>query len=127
MESESKPASEGLLSAVTGIFGSLRRVAGNFIELVTQEVRRAGLTLMWLVALATVAALLIVTAWLGLMVVLALWIVSLGTTWVVAIALVALANLLAACVVIVIGILLSRNLLFPATRRQISGRSSDNA
>ncbi len=97
---------------------------GNFVELITLEIRRAGLTLMWMMILGVIAAILLVAAWFGLMAVLALWLVSVGMTWISAIALVALTNLLAAGVTIFACITLSRNLLFPATRRQLSARPS---
>ena len=65
------------------------------------------------------AALLIVTAWLGLIVALALWAVSLGVTWTSAIVAISLANLLAAAISLFVCVTMSRDLLFPATRRQL--------
>ena len=89
------------------------------LRLFSLEVRRAGLTLVWMVALGTMAALLMVTAWLGLMGALALWAVSLGLTWVSALLGLALISLITAALVIYFLISLSRNLLFPATRRHL--------
>lgn len=123
---ETPPAAEGLLGAIAGAFASARQVLGNFVELITHEARRAGLTLMWMVALGALAAMLLVTAWLGFMAAFAWWLVSLGMTWAGAIALVALVNLLAAGVVVFFCVMLSRNLLFPATRRQLKARSSSS-
>lgn len=125
---EVPPAAKGLLGALTGAFASARQVVGNFFELITLEARRAGLTLMWMIVLGVIAALLLVSAWLGFMAAVALWLVALGMTWAGAIALVALANLLAAGVVAFACVKLSRNLLFPATRRQLKARpASSNA
>ncbi len=123
---ETPPAAEGLLGALAGAFASARQVLGNFVELITLETRRAGLTLMWMVALGAMAAILIAAAWFCFMAAFALWLVSLGMTWAGAIALVSLVNLLAAGVVVFFCVMLSRNLLFPATRRQLKVRSSSS-
>lgn len=123
---ETPPAAEGLLGALAGAFASARQVLGNFVELITHEARRAGLTLMWMVVLGAMAAILFVTAWFCFMAAFAWWLVSLGMTWAGAIALVALVNLLAAGVVAFFCVMLSRNLLFPATRRQLKVRSSSS-
>lgn len=116
---EPKPASPGLLETIVRAYASAKDFLVTLFELVTLEARRAGLTLMWLVALGVTAAILFVTAWLGFMVALTLWIASLGIPWAGAVAVVAAINLLAALVAIFVGIALSRNLLFPGTRRQI--------
>ena len=120
------PAAKGLLGALGGAFSSARQVVGNFFELITLEARRAGLTLVWMLALGVIAAMLLVSAWLGFMAAVALWLVAFGMTWAGAVALVALANLVAAGVVIVACVKLSRNLLFPATRRQLKTRSASS-
>jgi hypothetical protein len=119
-------AATGLLGTIAGAFTSARQVLGNFVELVTLEARRAGLALTWMVALGAIAAMLVVTAWLGFMVAFALWLISQGMTPAGAIALVALANLLVAIAVGFACFMLSRNLLFPATRRQLKPRSSSS-
>jgi hypothetical protein len=112
---------QGLLGTIAHAFANARHVVVTLFELVTLEARRAGLTLLWLVTLAVIAAILFVTAWLGFMIALTLWIVSLGITWAGAVAIVAAVNLLAALAAILVGIALSRNLLFPGTRRQLGG------
>jgi uncharacterized membrane protein YqjE len=123
---ESQPVAEGFFGAIAGAFASVRQVIGNFVELLTSEARRAGLTLMWMVALGAMAAILFVAAWLCLLAAVTLWLVARGMTWEGAIALVALVNLLAAAVVAFCCVMLSRNLLFPATRRQLRARSSSS-
>jgi uncharacterized membrane protein YqjE len=115
------PPTEGIFGGIASAFNSVRRVVSGLFRLFSLEVRRAGLTLMWMVALGALAALLMVTAWLGLMGALALWAVSLGATWTGAIVAIALANLLAAAASLFVCVTLSRNLLFPATRRQLEG------
>lgn len=121
---ETPAAAEGIGSAFLGALASARQALENFAELITFEIRRAGLTLMWMVALGAIATILFIFAWCGLMAALSMWLVLLGLTWAGAIALVALINFLAAGAAVWIGVVLSRNLLFPATRRKLKGRSS---
>lgn len=115
----SPPSGEGILGALANALHSVRKVFSDTFGLFSLEVRRAGLTLMWMVALGAVGALLMVTAWIGLMLVLVLWAVSLGVHWTVAILTVSLANALVAAVCLFVCLMMSRNLLFPATRRQL--------
>lgn len=108
-----------VLDELSDTFASARRVISDFLELLSLEARRAGLTLVWMVACGAVAAILVVTAWLGLMAALALWAVSLGIPWVTAVMVISLANLVAAAIMTSVCIRMSRDLLFPATRRQL--------
>lgn len=113
------PPADGILSGMANAFNSLQRVFADLFRLFSLEVRRAGLTLLWMVVLGALAAMLLVTAWLGLMGALAWWAVSLGWTWTGALVAMALANLVAAAIVIFSCVAVSRNLLFPATQRQL--------
>ncbi len=113
------PPAESVFSEVANTFTSMRRVVSNFFELFSLEVRRASLTFTWMVVWGAIAAMFIVTTWLGLMGALALWIVLLGATWISAIVVISLANLLAAAVSLFVCVMISRDLLFPATRKQL--------
>lgn len=131
MESSSKdhaeanpPPTDGIVGGIANAFNSVRRVFSDLFRLFSLEVRRAGLTLMWMVALGAMAAILLVAAWLGLMVALALWAVSLGVSWTSAVVVISLVNLLAAAASLFVCIMMSRNLLFPATRRQLEPPSA---
>jgi len=117
---ESLPHS--VLDEVSGTFASARRVVSDFLELLALETRRAGLTLVWMVACGAVAAILVVTAWLGFMAALALWAVSLGFPWGAAVTVISLANLLAAAITTSVCIRKSRDLLFTSTRRQLEAK-----
>jgi hypothetical protein len=116
----------GILRAIVDAFSYARQAIANLADEFTRDLRRAGLTVMWMVALGVLAAILIAGAWFGFMVALALWFVALGLSWAGAIALVALVNFLGAIVVIAVATKLSRNFLFPATRRQLTARSSSS-
>lgn len=118
------PPADGIFSGIAGAFSSVRRIFADLFRLFSLEVRRAGLTLMWMVALGAMAALLAVTAWLGLMGAAALWAVSHGATWASAIVAIALANMVAAAASMFVCVTMSRNLLFPATQRQLDASST---
>ncbi len=113
------PPDDGIFGGIANTFNSVRRAGADLFLLFSLEVRRAGLTLTWMVALGALAAMLIITAWLGLMGALALWAVSLGWAWASAIVAIAAANLVTAAIVVSSCVILSRNLLFPAIRRQL--------
>jgi len=114
------PATDEIIGSVAIAFNSTRRVVADLFRLFTLEVRRAGLSLTWMLALGVLAALLMATAWYSLMMALALWAVSLGLTWIGAMLALALVNLVTAAMVVFSCVGLSRNLLFPATRRQLA-------
>jgi uncharacterized membrane protein YqjE len=114
------PASDGVIGGFASVFHSARRVVADLFRLFSLEVRRAGLTLVWMLALGVLAALLVVTAWFSLMAALALWAVALGLTWIGAMLAIALLNLVVAAGVVWTCMVVSRNLLFPATRRQLA-------
>lgn len=109
----------GVLAELADTLAAARRVISDFLELLLLETRRAGLALAWMVACGAVAAILVVTAWLGFMAAFALWAVSLGIPWATAVIAISLANLLAAAITVSVCIRISRDLLFPATRRQL--------
>jgi hypothetical protein len=95
----------------------------NFLDLIALEARGAGLALMWMVVWGLVAALCIIVAWLGVVTALGLWAISLGLSPI------ATGDrdcdgqsgcrrrLIKMCTQ------MSRALLFPAVRRQVSGQS----
>jgi hypothetical protein len=119
---EARPPTAGVLEELTATLASARAALTHFLSLVSLEARRAGLALVWMIALGLGAAICAVAAWLGVMAALAMWIVSLGLPPVAAVLLLAVLNL-AACAVLALGcIRMSRDLLFPATRRQVAGR-----
>jgi len=113
----------GVLDELSGAFASARAALSSFLDLMSLEARRAGLTVMWMVIWGFVAAICIVGAWVGLMAALAMWAVSLGFPPIAAVIAVAVINLAAGAVLIYVCIGMSRDLLFSATRRQVAGRS----
>lgn len=123
----SSAAPAGVLAELGNALTSARATVSNFLELVSLEARRAGTALVWMVAWGVVAGVCLVAAWLGLMAALALWVTSLGLSSIAAVLLVALFNAAIAGVLVYASMGLGRELLFPATRRQIAGHRAVKA
>lgn len=111
----------GVIEELAGVFASVRTVLANFLDLLSLEARRAGLALMWMAVCAMVAAVCIVSAWLGLMAALVICAVSQGYSPLVAVLVVALMNAAVAGALIYRVVSMSHDLRFSATRRQLAG------
>ena len=118
--SETKQKSSSIFGELTNTLGAIRRVISDFLDLATLEARRAGITLMWMVACGSIAAILAVTAWLSVVGAVAMWAVSYGFSWTAVLIAIALVNLVAAALVLWLCMRMSHDLLFSATRRQIA-------
>jgi uncharacterized membrane protein YqjE len=115
----SQVRAKGIVEELSGAFASARWLLSNILDLFTLEARRAGLTLVLILACGAIGAILVVAAWLGLMAALALWAVALGVSWEAALAALAIANLAVAGALFWLCVRVSRGLLFSATRRQL--------
>jgi len=111
----------GVFEELSHAFTSARATLANLLELLSLEARRAGIAVMWLAASGIIAGICLVSAWLGLLAALTIWLASLGLPLLAAIVAVIVLNLLMAAVLIYLCIDKSRDLLFSATRRQLAG------
>jgi hypothetical protein len=105
---------------MTALIASLRALGERFVALVTLECQQAGQSLAWMLGLALVATLLAITGWLTMLACVILTLVQnqiVGWEWALAIA--ALLSFAGAGGLVLMVIQQSRNLLFPATRRQL--------
>jgi hypothetical protein len=118
---EARRPTAGMLEEVIGTLASARAALTHFLDLLSLEARRAGVALVWMIAVGFAAAVCAVTAWLGIMAALAMWTISLGLPPVAAVILLAGLNLAACAILAYRCIGMSRDLLFPATRRQVAG------
>ncbi len=114
------PPGGGVLGEVSDVLSSARRVATGMVDLVVLEGRRAGIALAWMLALGVAAAILGVTAWLGLMAVAALALMAAGLAPIWAMLLVVVLNLGVAAGAVFVCIKKSKDLLFTASRRQLA-------
>ncbi len=110
----------GVLGEVSGVIAAARRVATGLVDLVVLEGKRAGLALAWMLGLGVAAGILAVTAWLGLMAAAALGLMAAGCAPILSILIVVVLNLAAAGGAAFICVKKSKQLLFTATRRQLS-------
>lgn len=115
----SQARTHSIADSLSGAFACARGLLSSILDLFNHEPRRAGLTLVLMLACGAIGAILAAAAWLGLMAALALWAVGLGTSWEAALAAVAIANLALAGVLFWLCAWVSRNLLFPAARRPL--------
>ncbi|MBA4742900.1 MAG: hypothetical protein H2060_09370 [Azoarcus sp.] len=113
-------AGGGVFDEISNAFASAREGVSALIELLLLEARRASLSLVWMLVCALIAAVCFIAVWIGLSTALALWMMSSGVDPLFAVLSVTGVNLLAGAVFIGACVLMSRNLGFPATRRQLS-------
>jgi hypothetical protein len=89
-----RPAGFGEL--LTHLLGEARSLFADYAQLAVLDARRAALNLAWLLGTVLVVAVLIVTAWMGLLAALIVWASSAGISWVLAVGVAALVNIAAA-------------------------------
>jgi len=115
------PPLPGVLAELSGVVGSVRAGFAGFLELVTLEARRAGLSLMWMVACGLAAAICLVAAWFGVLAAVAIWAISLGMSSLTVVISIAAVNAFVGVVLLRLCIGRSEDLRFSATRRQLAG------
>jgi uncharacterized membrane protein YqjE len=116
-----------VLDELSNVLNSARETLSGLLDLFSLEARRAGLALVGMIVAGLAAVLCIATGWLWLMSALAMFAVALGLVPMAAAILTAAISLAAGAALIVWCIGASRNLLFAATRRQLTGASSTKA
>jgi len=117
-------ADTGLLEIARGLWHDLRGLAHDHLQLAALETERAGRTLVNMVCYAVAAAILLVTAWLGLMGAGAMLLIGAGLHPGAAVLLVAALNVAAAYVLFSMVRRASRHLRFPATVRSLDSDAS---
>ena len=111
----------GLGETIGHLIGEARSLVVDYAQLAVLEARRAALNLAWLLGTVLVVAVLIVTAWMGLLAALIVWATSAGVSWAIAIAVAALVNIAAAAALAWWGRHLVAELPFSALMRQLRG------
>jgi uncharacterized membrane protein YqjE len=110
---------EGIAEELSGAFAGARGLLSNLLDLFGLEARRAGLMLVLMLACGVIGAVLTVAGWIGLLAALVMWAVARGIEWPAALGTVALANAAAAGLFFWLCARASRDLAFPATRREL--------
>lgn len=122
---ESHSPGAGLLGEISGVIASARRVVSGMLDLVVLEGRRAGIALALMIGLGLAAAILAITAWMGVMAAVALGLMAAGCSPIVSILIVVVLNLAGAGGAVFVCIKKSKDLLFPATRRQVARTTAE--
>jgi hypothetical protein len=118
------PSDAGLLEETKSLWHELRGLAHNHFALAALEAKLAGKSLVTMIAAGVVAAVLLVSAWLGLIGAVVLWLIGIGVAASIAILLAVTANLAAALFLYAVIRRQSRSLQFPATLRSLRAVSA---
>jgi hypothetical protein len=112
----------GFVSALAALWSDLRGALTERARLVALELRLAGMTLLRLVVYAVIVAILVITAWLGLMGWAVVQFVHLGLSWGWALALGVLINLAIAGWLVRTMVKMIERVGLPAALRSIEGK-----
>jgi uncharacterized membrane protein YqjE len=122
-----QPGAPSLGSRFSTAWITLRYLVRDHVQLALLEVQRASLSFAKIVAAAVVIAVLVVSAWMGVLAAIIGWIVGEGASWPLAIFLGAVVNLIAAAALAWYIKSTLPELLFAATLRQLRADKEGNA
>lgn len=104
-----------------------RAVASDYALLAVLDARSAATRFAWLVSMGLLAAVLVVTAWLALLVAGIVWLIGTGASWIVALAVAAAVNLAVAAALAYWMRGLTVEMPFAATLRQMGEVASGDS
>ena len=114
------------LGEVVGrLLGEARQLVADYAELTVLDARRAAIRLAWILGCVLVAAVLIVTSWMGLVAAAIVFAWGHGASWPIALAIAAVLNIIAAAVLAGFTLKLAKELPFTALLRQLRGRDPE--
>jgi uncharacterized membrane protein YqjE len=116
----------GLGELVARLFSETRQLVSDFAHLAVLDARRAGVRLAMLLSAGLIVAVLIVTAWMGLVAAGIVWMFDRGVSWPLAIAIAAISNIAAAALLAWWARHLVSEMPFTALLRQLRGESPLN-
>src|SRR5687767_1556003 len=118
-----RPRSPGLGELVGRLLGESRSLVADYTELAVLDARRAAIRLAWLLGAVLVAAVLIVTTWMGLVAAAVVFMLGQGASWVTALIVAAVVNLAGAGALAWWMFALIKELPFTALLRQLRGNA----
>ncbi|HUQ76963.1 MAG TPA: phage holin family protein [Burkholderiales bacterium] len=107
------------------LVGETRQLVADYAELTILDARRAAIRLAWILGSVLVAAVLIVTSWMGLVAAGIVFAWGHGASWPIALAIAALINIGAAGALAWFMLKLAKELPFTALLRQLRGRDPE--
>lgn len=116
-----RKAAPGLGDVLARLIGEARQLVADYALLTVLDARRAAIRLAWILGAVLVAAVLIVTSWMGLVSASIMFAWGHGASWPMALAVAALLNLVAAAVLGWFTLKLAKELPFTALLRQLRG------
>lgn len=120
------PTAPGVMDRVSMVWDDLSHLLQDQFKLVTLETQRAARSLVAMLIWGLVAGLLLVTAWMGIMAAIVLFLVDLGLAASLSILLVVVLTLVAAGICALIVRKKSQYLRYPATMRSLRSRKQSS-
>ena len=115
----------GLGQVLGRLIGEARQLVADYAELTVLDARRAAIRLAWILGAVLVAAVLVVTSWMGLVAAGIVFAWGQGASWPIALGVAALINLVAAGALGWFTIRLAKELPFTALLRQLRGKEPE--
>lgn len=116
------PRRAGVGNLVGHMLGEAKSLVTDYVELAVLDARRAAVTLAWMLGAVLIVAVLLVTAWMGLVAALIVWMFDRGVSWPLAIAIAALVNIVGAAALALWMKRWLKELPFKALLRQLRGQ-----
>ena len=123
VEERSARRSPGLGEVIGRVLAEARSLVADYTELAVLDARRAAIRLAWLLGAVLVAAVLIVTTWMGLVAAAVVFMLGQGASWVTALIVAAVVNLAGAGALAWWMFALIKELPFTALLRQLRGNA----
>ena len=115
----------GLGEVIGRLLAEARSLIADYTELAVLDARRAAIRLAWLLGAVLVAAVLIVTTWMGLVAAAVVFMLGHGASWVTALIVAAVVNLAGAGALAWWMFALIKELPFTALLRQLRGNAPE--
>src|SRR3954470_932405 len=122
---ETRRAAPTLGQVLGRLLGEGRQLVADYAELTVLDARRAAIRLAWILGSVLVAAVLVVTSWMGLVAAGILFSWGQGASWPIALGVAALINLVAAGALGWFTFQLAKELPFTALLRQLRGKDPE--
>jgi uncharacterized membrane protein YqjE len=124
-EPTTRRAAPSLGQVLGRLLGEARQLVADYAELTILDARRAAIRLAWILGSVLVAAVLIVTSWMGLVAAGIVFAWGRGASWPVALAVACLLNLVASAALAWFTFKLAKELPFTALLRQLRGQDPE--
>jgi len=124
VEERSARRTPGLGEVIGRLLAEARSLVADYTELAVLDARRAAIRLAWLLGAVLVAAVLIVTTWMGLVAAAVVFMLGQGASWVTALIVAAVVNLAGAGALAWWMFALIKELPFTALLRQLRGNAA---